>query len=424
MKYIYSIPLSLIGMVLFSWLPLERACSEEAGVVTRDSLVLEGLENNPGIRASYNEWQAAKYKVKEISSLPDPMARYTYLGESVETRNGPQEHKFGVSQKVPFPLKLYYKGKAASRHADMLKEEYEASKRKLMKEIEFLYYDLFWLDKALEILSEEKSILENLEKVARAKFEGGSATQQDTIKAGVEISKILDKIYMLKQQRGSKRAMMNSLLSRSVDRPLGKTENVEPRNFTYNVSDLRDIASRNRQELLKSNLNVERAQYEKSLSYLDFMPDFSFGFDYITVGSGTTMRQEDGNDAWMTTFGVTVPIWFDKQVAQVKEKSASLEAAKNGLVNTQNAVAYEIEDVYFKITTYRDIVSLYKTALIPQTRQAFEAARTGYETGRVDFLNWLDSERVLLQTRLAYYKAIVDYEKSISYLKRIVGTDI
>ncbi|MFC1754675.1 TolC family protein, partial [Thermoproteota archaeon] len=99
-------------------------------------------------------------------------------------------------------------------------------------------------------------------------------------------------------------------------------------------------------------------------------------------------------------------------------------AKEKSYENIENNIAFEIEDLYLKINTYRDIVLLYKTALIPQTEQAFEATKTGYETGSVDFLNWLDSQRVLLQTKLAYYKAIVDYQKSIAYLERVVGSDL
>ena len=126
----------------------------------------------------------------------------------------------------------------------------------------------------------------------------------------------------------------------------------------------------------------------------------------------------------MGTVAINVPIWFDKLGAQFREKKASLEASEKNYQNIENSVEYEVEDLYFKITTYKDIISLYKTALIPQTEQAFDAARTGYETGQVDFLNWLDSERVLLKTRLAYYKAVVDYQKSIAYLERVVGRDL
>jgi len=92
--------------------------------------------------------------------------------------------------------------------------------------------------------------------------------------------------------------------------------------------------------------------------------------------------------------------------------------------NLRNNVIYEVEDLYFKISAYRDIILLYESALMPQAQQSFEAAKTAYETGRVDFLNWLDSERVLLQTRLAYYKSIVDYQKSIAYLERVIGREI
>lgn len=413
-----------IALLFLFVAPVKYGYAQEAKIVSLNILIEEALENNPGIRSTYNKWLAAKYRVKNVSALPDPMGKYTYIGESVETRVGPQEYKYGVSQAVPFPLKLYYKGKSALRYADMLKEEYEASKRELIKEVEFVYYDLFWLDKAIEIINEEKNILESLEKVARVKFETGDTTQQDTIKAGVEISKTIDKILIVEQQRRSKAAMMNNLLSRHRALPLGRVEDIKLKDFDYTLDRLHEIASKSRQELIRSNLNIERAKYEKSLSQLNFIPDFTFGFDYISVGSGTTLRQNDGSDAWMTTFGLTIPIWVDKQYAEIKEKDSSLKAARDSYEDVENMVTYEIEDVYFKIKTYKDIVSLYKTALMPQTRQAFEAARTGYETGEVDFLNWLDSERILLQTRLAYYKAIVDYEKSISYIKRVVGTDL
>ena len=69
-------------------------------------------------------------------------------------------------------------------------------------------------------------------------------------------------------------------------------------------------------------------------------------------------------------------------------------------------------------------MSLYKTTLIPQSDQAFDAARSGYESGEVDFLNWLDAQRNLLQMRLAYYKSVTDYQKSVAYLERVIGQSL
>jgi len=124
----------------------------------------------------------------------------------------------------------------------------------------------------------------------------------------------------------------------------------------------------------------------------------------------------------ITNFGAVGKVI--KKYTQLKEKKALLEASKKNYQNLENRVAYEVEDLHFKIVTYKDIISLYKTTLIPQTEQSFQAAKTIYEAGKVDFLNWLESERVFLQTRLAYYRAIVDYQKSIAYLERVVGQDL
>ena len=402
--------------------PLGYSYAEET--VTLDSLIDEALNSNPKIKAVHSEWKAAEYKARYVRGLPDPMASYGYFGESVETKVGPQEHKYGVSQKIPFPGKLNLKGKAHDKQASILKEKYEATKREIIKEIKFLYNDIFWVDKAIQITEEEKAILENLEKVAQRKYESNLTSQQDVIKAQVELSKLIEKLFLLKQNRKSLEAKTNSILYRSRGTELGVTSDVEPLEFDYELNDLRQMSKDSRQELIVAKLDIERAKYEKSLAGLDYFPDFTFGVDYIEVGGGNTTQPNDGDDAWMAKVAVNVPIWFGKLDSQVKEKKAYLESSKKSYENIENSVDYEVEDLYFKITTYRDIVSLYKTALVPQAEQAFEAARTGYETGKVDFLNWLDAERILLQTRLAHYKTIVDYQKSIAYLERVVGRDL
>lgn len=413
---IYMLAASLFITVEFTW-------SEETIVENLDTLINEALKNNPQIQVAYNNWQAAEYKIKEVKSLPDPKASYAYFGQNAETRVGPQEHKYGISQKVPFPGKLKNKGRAQKKRTDILAEKYEGIKREVIKNLKFAYCDIFWVDKATQITEEEKAILEGLEKVAQRRYESNLTPQQDVIKVQVDLSKLIDKLFLLQQNRRSLAAKMNSILNRPKGQELGSVS-VEPEDFQYGLDQLHKIAKGASQKLQAASLDIERAKYEKSLAKLNYFPDFTFGFDYIQVGGGTSTRPNDGEDAWMGKIMVNVPIWFGKLQAQLEEKEAKLTASKKNYENLENSVVFEIEDLYFKITTYKDIISLYRTALLPQTEQSFQAAKTAYETGSVDFLNWLDAERVLLQTRLAYYKAIVDYQKSLAYLERVIGRDL
>ncbi len=411
----------IVIIILVLAIPLNTACSQEAERTSLEYLIAEAIDNNPLIQKVYSEWEASGYQTEQAASLPDPVAKYTYFGESVETRVGPQKNKYGIAQKIPFPTKLSMRKIVASRHAHMLKEEYEAAKQEIVKRVKFIYYDMFWVDKAIQVIEGEKTVLESLERVSRKKYESRLAPQQDVIKAQVELSILINKLLLLRQNRESLEAKLNSILNRQIDTPVGQIEDVAPEEFNYTLEELHTIAGESRQELVASRLNVERAEYEKSLAMMDYIPDVTLGFDYIQVGKGQTTQPNDGQDAWMASIAVNVPLWVDRISNKIKEKKALLESTRKSYRNTQNDVYYEVEDIYFKINTYRDVIALYETALIPQSEQSFDASKTAYETGVVDFLNWLEAERVLLQTRLAYYRSIVDYQKSIAYLERVIG---
>lgn len=397
---------------------------ENSKISTLENLIEEALKNNPELKVAYEEWQAAQYKITQEISLPDPTVRYTYFGESVETRVGPQEHKYGGSINIPFPSKLYLKGKAQSRQAEMLREKYEAVRREVIKEIKFEYYDLYWIDKAIEVTEQEKGVVERVEKVARRKYETNRARQQDVIKAQIELSNFVNRLLRLKQNRNTLVAKMNNTLSWPQGTGIKVESGIKLPEFNYKVEDLREMALDTKQELVAAKMDLEKAEYEKSLAVQDYLPDLTFSFDYIQVGKGHTNSPNDGQDAWMTTFSVNIPLWFDKQWSQVQEKRALLKARQRDVTNIENKILYEVEDLYYKILTYRDIVTLYKTALVPQAKQSMEATRKGYETATLNFIDWLDAERILLQTRIAYYKSIVDYMKSIAFLERIIGQDL
>jgi outer membrane protein TolC len=387
-------------------------------------LIEEGLENNTRVKAAHNEWKAAEHRVKYLRGLPDPKAKYTYLFENVETRVGPQEHKYGVSQTIPFPGKLSSKSNAQLKQSEELEQKYEAVKREIIKEIKFLYYDIYWLDEATRITEQEKSVVESVKNVAERRYEANQINQQDVIRAQLELSRLLNKLFQLRQNRKTLQAKLNNVLNRPQGTQINIDGKIEKRDFEYTLEGLRDIAMSARQEILAAKVAVEKAQYERSLAAFEYFPDITFGFDYIQVGSGSTISANDGQDAYMGTVAINVPLWVDKLQAQVKEKKELLNARLKDAESIEDDVMYEVEDLYYKILTYKDIITLYESALVPQSKQALEAAKTGYESGRINFIDWLDSERVLLQTRLAYYKSTVDYMKSIAFLERIVGKDL
>ena len=76
-------------------------------------LIETALENNPGVRRSFGEYQAALQRIPQVTTLPDPMLGITQFARSPETRVGPQNTMLSISQRFPWFGKLSDRGKTS-----------------------------------------------------------------------------------------------------------------------------------------------------------------------------------------------------------------------------------------------------------------------------------------------------------------------
>jgi len=264
--------------------------SEKAAL---SGLIEEALSQNPQIKAARNEWEAALKVVPQAKSLPDPMLSYSFFGQSIETRLGPQRNKFSLSQKFPFFGKLSLKGEIAKSAASLFEEQYNVVKADIVLSVKKAYFSLFWFDNALKITNEEKEVLQRLAQIAQRKYETGKGNQQDVLKAHLEISRVTDKILLLKQGRKGIIAGLNSLLNRPPDSFLGEIEEFKTPELKVELEDLYAWAREFRPELRKARYFIEKNEKSLKLAKKNYFPDFKIMFDYIDIGAGTTTNAND-----------------------------------------------------------------------------------------------------------------------------------
>lgn len=69
-------------------------------------------------------------------------------------------------------------------------------------------------------------------------------------------------------------------------------------------------------------------------------------------------------------------------------------------------------------------LDLYRDRLIPEAEQTLNSAMAAYKTGSISFLDLLDSERMIVQFKLNYYKEQAAYVKAIASLESSIGTQL
>ena len=414
---------SILMAVFFGINPLFSNEVPEKKTVLSE-LIQEALHQNPQIQAVMNGWKAALKIIPQAKSLPDPMLSYSFFGQSIETRLGPQRNKVSISQKFPYFGKLSIKGEIARKSALVLEERYNAVKLNIVLKVRNAFFSLFWFDRAIRISQEEKEVLQRLAKIAEIKYETGKVNQQDVLKAQLEISKVLDKILNLNQGRKAITAELNSLLNRPPGSYLGEVEEFELPDLKVGLEKLYEWAKEMRPEMRQAQRFIEKNEESLKLAKKNYFPDFKIMFDYIDIRGGTTTNPEDGRNSWMASIGINLPIWRKKLRASEAEAAIKVEASRKSYKDVENETLSLVNELFFEVKTASEEINLYKYSLMPQAEQSLKASEIGYLTGKVDFLNLLDAERMVLLIKIGYFKTIADLGKSLAQLERVVGKDI
>ncbi len=392
-------------------------------------IIDEALRANPGLEATKLRWSASTERILQEMALDDPVLGFTYFGEQVQTRVGEKQAGIMASQKIPFFGKLRLKGEVAKNEAKVYGEKYRTFERVIVAKSKSAFYELYWVHKSISINEESKELLQRFVKIAEVKYSTGRATQQDVLKAQVELSKIVNELINLEQLKETAIARINTLLNRHPDAPLGTPEEVDITELTVSLEGLYEKAKEISPDLSLMKYKIERDKAAYKLAKKQYYPDFTFGLNYTFINDlpSDVMSSPtgEGRDSYTGTLSINVPIFQKrKHDAGVREANARLKSSEMAYRNMENMTLFGVKDYHFKVQTAERLVKLYRNSIIPQAEQSLKAAEIGYQSGNVDFLNLIDSQRVLLDFKLAFYRAVADFGVNLAGLERVVGVEL
>ena len=382
---------------------------------------------NPAIWESEYRWRAALQRIPQVSGMPDPMVTIMPFISSPETRVGPQELALGISQKFPWSGKLDAKGEIALRDALAAAEKYQAQIRGIVAAVKRAYYDLTYLDEALRITAEDRELLGHFEEMAEARYSTGKGIQQAVIKIQTEITRDDDRIYLLRRQRESVAANLNTLMDRAPEESIPLVKPPTTPDAGMDLEELYATGRANRHELKAAEYMIEKGDQAVRLAKKEYFPDFNIGLNYILVDkredrAGRINHPEDnGRDVFGIMLGFNIPLWEGKKMSRVRGATELKYANERNYEKVENAMEFSVRDGALRAETALDQLKLYEKVLIPQAEIALESTEAAYSTGKLNALDLIDSQRFLLKVRLGYARIESDYMKALADIERAVG---
>lgn len=428
--------------------PLPLAGQEPADTLDLAGLVARAREANPEIKAAGERAAAARARLEAAGLPPDPRLGVGLVNAPVSDPLSSDDmmtmRMIQIGQVFPFPGKLGLEREVARWDLAEAEAERERIDRDVVARLRKAAFDLWLLDRSLEVVDRNRALLADFVAVTRTRYQVGTGFQQDLLRAQVEATRLGEEVLELAERRAGAAATLNALLDRLPDAPLGRPtlpEAVEraafpapgtPVRFTAAALDdgesesdspipdlatLRRLAAEHSPELRASSARVARAHAQAELAGKAALPDLD-----IALGYGQRGGREDMLSAMLS---VPLPVFKgrkqDALAAADEAEARDAEATHRALVNDVNA---RLAALRASLVRTRERIALFRDGVLPQARASLEAAVAGYPVARVDFLALLDNQAALFRQDLEYGRLFADFARDLAELERTVGTEV
>jgi len=383
-----------------------------------DQLVQELLARNPALQSARRAVDAKRAMVTAARTLPDPSVTLETMGNIVPPRlqegDPASARVLRFTQEIPFPGKLNLQGQIASAEADAEMWRYEEVRRDAIAALKMAYYDLFLAVKLASVVEKSKVLLEQFAEISSARYQVGLGAQQDVLKSQVEVSRLLDRLAILRREKETAQVRINTLLYRPPETPIGPLPDIPKPSLTMTLDQLYQKASVNNPQVRMNRKEIDRSELGVALAKKSFYPDFEVGFSWF--------NRRDMPEMYGLMFSAKVPLYFwRKQRPELESATASLLGQKRQYDNTLATLYFRLKDPYLKATTDSGLLDLYGSAIVPQATLALESSISSYRVGSVDFLTLLSNQSTVLEYEMKYYDVLVDYCKALVSLENITG---
>lgn len=385
------------------------------------ALVDEALSHSPVVLAARSHWEAETRGPIQAATLPDPEISLQHFSVGSPRPFSGYESSdfyytgFGVSQDIPGPGKLGLRAKQAEKEAEVGRHAFELQQRQVVEQVRETYFNLFYLNKTLELLRQTQLELQRVAQTVEAQYHVGKSQQQDVLKAQLELTAVLKELEMNRQEVGQSQANFKAILGREQDSSSIEIGDVTPTELALDDRRLRELGLNNSPTLKQAKAMEERSQTALELARRDYIPDFNVGYSYENTGRGI-------RDYYMLTLGAKIPLYFwRKQTPAVEQAALEKESAHADAYSKRLSVTSELQNQAIALQTTQRVLKLYSDGLIPQAQATLASALAAYRVSKVDFQTLLSSVIDVLRLRQEYYRTLADHEIVVAKIQEIIG---
>lgn len=383
-----------------------------------DEYLETAASNNPGLQAKYKEFEAALEKIPQVNALPDASFTFGYFISPVETRVGPQQARFSLSQMFPWFGTLQAKGDAAALMAQARYQSFLDARNNLFYQVAAAWYPLYELHQIKEVEQRNIEILESFKNISTQKFQNGTGPMVDVLRVEIMLQEARTSLEILNEKETALVSAFNNLLNRSEELEVMVPDTLLA---DFQISSPKDSLLANNPTLSALELKTRASEVNEVVARKQGLPNIGVGLDYVVVGKPAGMSVADaGKDVLMPMVSLSIPLSRKKYKAAQKEAALMQESYTLQQADALNTLSSEFDQALFEIQQQQQLLELYQLQ-VNTTQQSLNLLFSAYGNSGQQFEEVLRMQQKLLNYEKQMAKAAAGYHTAVARLDYITA---
>jgi cobalt-zinc-cadmium efflux system outer membrane protein len=175
--------------------------------------------------------------------------------------------------------------------------------------------------------------------------------------------------------------------------------------------------------LLARNPDLARWAVEMELRRAQIEMEKAGRYPDLTVGGGVRRFEESESYAFVAGISMPLPV-FDRNQGAVREAQAGARSARERQRAAAARAHLALNEAHQALATAAVEAQILKAEVLPAAQEAFDASQEAFRQGKFGYLEVLDVQRTLFDTREQLIDALAAYHTAVAGVERLIGQSL
>ena len=305
----------------------------------------------------------------------------------------------------------------AKTEAKLAGWEYEAKRLELLRDVSIHYTVLLQSQQHVTLADESLGLANTVFDTAKKRVRAGKAPKSETLRASVEVANA--KVDLIRSKR----------LLRAARQRLASTWGATDAPFDQASGVLADTPAVPELTLLQPKLeqNPAIAQFATqmqqghaalTLAQAQAIPDLTVGVGYRRMGPA-----ENHDEAMVVVAGMELPV-FNRNEGEIAKARFALSRIAANHRAAKASLQAELSEAYEQLFAAQEESVAMTETILPAATQAYTVLKMLFQQGKGEYMDVLDAQRTLVDTRFNALDAQSRYHQYRASVESLIGQSI